>query len=305
MIYTTAVPRFEDDKRSIITLGKFDGLHRGHQKLIRRILELKGKQQETVVFTFDVSPLVRLGKTDQKFLLTNEERRMLAKQMGVDSLVECPFTDEVMHMAPEAFVEEFLVNCLHVSAIVVGPDYRFGHQRKGTPELLQEMGRMHDFSVEIVEKEMDGSRAISSTYIREELETGNIEKVNELLGYQYFTMGEVIHGRQLGRKLGVPTINLAAPSNKQLPPYGVYITETTIGDRIYQGITNVGYKPTVGEKFVGIETNLFDCDRNLYGLEAKVSFHHYLRPEKKFDSLDLLKKQIQLDEKAGREFFHF
>lgn len=305
MIYTTEVPRFGSEKRSIITLGKFDGLHRGHQKLIRRVRALKEAQQETVVFTFDVSPLIRLGKTEQKFLLTNEERRMLAESMGVDYLVECPFTEQMMHMEPEVFVKEFLAERLRACAVVVGSDFRFGYQRKGTPQLLQKLGQIYDFSVEILEKEREGDREISSTYIREELAKGQMEKVNAMLGYPYFTKGEVIHGHQLGRTIGVPTINLMAPSHKEFPPYGVYVTKTTIGDTVYQGITNVGYKPTVGETFLGIETNLFDCSRDLYGMEAKVAFYHYLRPEKKFSTIEMLKKQLQLDEKAGREFFDF
>ena len=152
-------------------------------------------------------------------------------------------------------------------------------------------------------REKDGSRDISSTYIREELEKGNMEKVNGLLGYTYFTRGEIVHGRQLGRTIGVPTANLIPPEIKKLPPNGVYITKSLINGKIYEGITNVGYKPTVRENFLGVETYLFCCNENLYGQEAEVRFYQYLRPEKKFDSLEDLKKQLNQDVETGRAFF--
>ena len=154
-----------------------------------------------------------------------------------------------------------------------------------------------------MEKLKDGSREISSTYVREELEKGNMEKVNELLGYVYFTRGEIVHGRQLGRTIGVPTANLIPPVCKKLPPNGVYITRSRIGDKIYQGITNVGYKPTVAEHFLGVETYLFDCDEDLYGQDAEVRFYRYLRPERKFASLQELKGQLDVDVQKGRDFF--
>ena len=257
MIYVTNVPRLEEGETSAVTLGKFDGLHKGHQKLISCIQKKKKDNCKTVIFTFDISPLVKVHHKPAKGLLTNEERQELAEMLGMDMLVECPFTDAVMHMEPEQFVKEFLVDRLHVSYLAVGPDFRFGYERKGTPQLLEQMGKTYGFSVEIVEKLTDGEREISSTYVREELEKGNIEKVNKLLGYEYFTRGEIVHGRQLGRTIGVPTANLIPPTTKKLPPNGVYITVSRIGEKEYGGITNVGYKPTVKENFLGVETNLF------------------------------------------------
>ena len=171
---------------------------------------------------------------------------------------------------------------MHVRYLAVGPDFRFGHDRAGSPELLRKMGETYGFTVDVVEKLKDGSREISSTYVREELEKGNMEKVNELLGYVYFTRGEIVHGRQLGRTIGVPTANLIPPVCKKLPPNGVYITRSRISDKIYQGITNVGYKPTVAEHFLGVETYLFDCDEDLYGQDAEVRFYRYLSFTGKF-----------------------
>ena len=245
--------------------GKFDGLHRGHQKLIERIKEKRGKNCKAVVFTFDVSPKSYILHTPPKYLLTYEERRELAENLGVDILAECPFTEELMHMEPEAFVKEYLVDRLHGEYLAVGPDFRFGYQRKGTPQLLKELGEKYGFVQKSWKKEKYKDKDISSTYIREELDQGHIEEVNQLLGYPYFTKGEIVHGRQLGRTIGIPTANLIPPSEKKLPPNGVYITESMIQGKTYQGITNVGYKPTVKENFLGVETYLFSCNADLYG----------------------------------------
>lgn len=304
MIYTTQVPHLDQKVRSCITLGKFDGLHRGHQKLIERIKEKRGKNCKAVVFTFDVSPKSYILHTPPKYLLTYEERRELAENLGVDILAECPFTEELMHMEPEAFVKEYLVDRLHGEYLAVGPDFRFGYQRKGTPQLLKELGEKYGFRTEILEKEKYKDKDISSTYIREELDQGHIEEVNRLLGYPYFTKGEIVHGRQLGRTIGIPTANLIPPSEKKLPPNGVYITESMIQGKTYQGITNVGYKPTVKENFLGVETYLFSCNADLYGQEAEVKFYRYLRPEIKFASLEELKKQMMKDIQKGKDYFN-
>ena len=304
MIYTTQVPHLDQKVRSCITLGKFDGLHRGHQKLIERIKEKRGKNCKAVVFTFDVSPKSYILHTPPKYLLTYEERRELAENLGGDILAECPFTEELMHMEPEAFVKEYLVDRLHGEYLAVGPDFRFGYQRKGTPQLLKELGEKYGFRTEILEKEKYKDKDISSTYIREELDQGHIEEVNRLLGYPYFTKGEIVHGRQLGRTIGIPTANLIPPSEKKLPPNGVYITESMIQGKTYQGITNVGYKPTVKENFLGVETYLFSCNADLYGQEAEVKFYRYLRPEIKFASLEELKNQMMKDIQKGKDYFN-
>ena len=243
--------------------------------------------------------------SDLKFMWSLRREQKFSAAVLPHSAVRrmCPFTEELMHMEPEQFVKEYLVERLHAEYLAVGPDFRFGHKREGNPQMLQKLGKEYGFTVEIVEKEKDGSRDISSTYIREELEKGNMEKVNGLLGYTYFTRGEIVHGRQLGRTIGVPTANLIPPEIKKLPPNGVYITKSLINGKIYEGITNVGYKPTVRENFLGVETYLFCCNENLYGQEAEVRFYQYLRPEKKFDSLEDLKKQLNQDVETGRAFF--
>ena len=206
-------------------------------------------------------------------------------------------------MEPEDFIREILVKQLRAAYVVVGPDFHFGHNRKGNPELLRQAGTQYGFEGEILSKETREERPISSTWIREVLQEGNIEKVNELLGYRYFVLGEVVHGRQLGRTWGLPTINQVPEDGKLLPPFGVYASKTFIKGKTFYGISNVGVKPTVEVPFAGVETYLFDCDEDLYGEEARVEFYHFVRPECKFDSVEELKAQIQRDAGSGKRYF--
>lgn len=303
MRYITNTLDFQLEKRSVVTLGKFDGLHRGHDKLITRTLELGKKGYDTVVFTFDVSPLVKLGTRITRTLLTNEERKVLLERKRIDCLIECPFVPELIQMEPEDFMREVLAVQLRAAYVIVGPDFHFGYKRKGTPELLKKLGHRYGFEVEILDKEMEEEREISSTWIRETLREGRIEKVNHLLGYPYFVKEKVVHGRQLGRTWGLPTINQIPENGKLLPPFGVYASKTYINGEEFYGISNIGVKPTVEVPFAGVETYLFECNENLYGKEAWVEFYHFVRPECKFDSVEELREQIQRDAQAGRNFF--
>ena len=303
MRYITNTLDFQLEKRSVVTLGKFDGLHRGHDKLITRTLELGKKGYDTVVFTFDVSPLVKLGTRITRTLLTNEERKVLLERKRIDCLIECPFVPELIQMEPEDFIREVLAVQLRAAYVIVGPDFHFGYKRKGTPELLKKLGHRYGFEVEILDKEMDEEREISSTWIIETLREGRIEKVNHLLGYPYFVKGKVVHGRQLGRTWGLPTINQIPANGKLLPPFGVYASKTYINGEEFYGISNIGVKPTVEVPFAGVETYLFECNENLYGKEAWVEFYHFMRPECKFDSVEELREQIQRDAQAGRNYF--
>ncbi len=295
MEYIQEVPALPDTQRSVITLGKFNGVHRGHQKLIRQVGR-KGKKNNWKTVVFALSRNVPM-------LFTKNERREKLEQMGMDLLVDCPLDEHMMCKLPEEFVAEYLVQKLHAVHIVVGPDFQFGYQRKGTVELLAELGKKYDFVVEVLEKERDGEREISSTYIREQLNEGHMEKVNQLLGYPFSTTGEVLHGRGLGHTIGVPTTNLVPPKEKLMPPNGVYVTRSVFKEKEFMGITNVGYKPTVGgERFLGVETYLYDCDEDLYGEQSKVEFYHFLRPEKRFSSLEALKEQLDKDIEEGRKY---
>ena len=196
-----------------VTMGKFDGIHRGHRKLVEKIKERKAFGEQAVLFAIDAS---------SNMILTSEERASLLEKMGIDVLVECPLNDRIRHMKAENFIKEILMGDLGASYVVVGEDNRFGFERKGNPELLKEFGSKYGFQVEILSKEMDGHRKISSTFIREELKKGNMEKITSLMGADYFVEGAVVHGRGMGHKVLLPTTNIVPPKSKILPPNGVY-----------------------------------------------------------------------------------
>lgn len=301
MNYVTGMTGFEIEGRAAVSLGKFDGLHRGHRKLIGRVTA-KGRQGLVpLIFTFEKNPTRMLSGLSGQNIMTNEERRRLLEQAGIECLFECPFVPEVSHMEPEVFVRDVLAGQLHAAYVAVGEDFRFGYQRRGDTGLLQALGEQCGFQVEVIEKEKSHGRDISSTYVREALHEGNLPLANELLGYRYFVSGEVLHGRQIGRTLGLPTTNLLPPAEKLLPPNGVYLTRTMLEDEVYHGITNIGYKPTVGgETKKGVETYLFDFDGDLYGRHLTVEFLEFERPEQKFKSLEELKARILSDVHWGK-----
>ena len=283
MEYMEIVDQFPRLSDCAVTMGKFDGIHCGHRKLIREILEYKKEHHTPAVVLAFVS--------DRKTILTKEERRRLLEKMGVDILLECPLDERFRHTKADQFIRQILMGDLHTSCVVVGEDFRFGYERKGTPELLRRYGVESGYETRIIPKEMDGNRKISSTFIREEL------------GRNFFVAGTVEHGRGMGHKKFFPTTNLVPDRQKLMPPNGVYITKSRFDDAEYAGITNVGYKPTIGESFLGVETYLFDCDRNLYGQDCVVDFYRFLRPEKKFPSFEALKSQIARDIQAGKDYF--
>ena len=287
---------FQIQEETAISLGKFDGFHQGHQLLVDRVLQKKREGLKSLIFTFDFG--------DRPVLLLPEERRRMLGKRGVDYLLECPFVESISHMEAEKFVREILVRRLHVRYLAVGTDLRFGYQRRGDYRLLERLSAECGYEVEVVEKACYQGEEISSSRIRRELEQGHMELVNQLLGYAYSVTGEVLHGRRIGRTLGMPTTNLLPSERKLLPPNGVYATRTVIAGELFEGITNIGYKPTVGgETRKGVETYLFDLDRDLYGEILTVRFYGYERAERKFASLDELKKRIEQDVFWGRTYF--
>ncbi|HEY9574925.1 MAG TPA: bifunctional riboflavin kinase/FAD synthetase [Lachnospiraceae bacterium] len=287
------------DKKSVITFGKFDGLHRGHQKLISYVRKVANRGLLSLVFSFTVSPLQVVNSKLSKQIITNEERKCVMESLGVDCFVEYPFTEQVMKMEAEDFVEKILVKKLHIAHAVIGPDFLFGYQRKGDAKLLKKLGQKWGFEVDVLEKESLKEGVVSSTRIRQMIEAGDMKGARELLGYPYFLRGQIVHGRQLGRTIGLPTLNQIPAKEKLLPPKGVYVTLTKIGNTYYKGISNVGEKPTVDGDFMGIETHLFDFSKEIYGAYADVFFLTYLRGEFKFASLEDLKAQIEKDKKKA------
>ncbi|MBR5348402.1 MAG: bifunctional riboflavin kinase/FAD synthetase [Lachnospiraceae bacterium] len=291
---------------TVVTVGKFDGLHLGHQKIFRTLLEEKKKTgRPAVVFTFSSSPYERLGTGRQKRIISETQKRRRLEDMGIDYLVECPFSDKIMKMSPQQFVDEFVLRRMHAKAVCVGNDFRFGYHRAGDPEFLRAYGEEKDYTVQVLDKEYYKGEAISSTRIRECLLKGQIEEVNTMLGYHYGFIGEVMHGRQMGRVMNMPTINQFPEQDVILPPFGVYASKVLIPDgSIWTGVTNIGIRPTFRENndqnVITAETHLIGFDGDLYGQVADVELLKMLRPEKRFSSVEELKVQMRKDmENAG------
>ncbi len=295
---------FEITEPTVITLGKFDGLHRGHELLMETLMEqgnLCGYR--TVVFTFDIPPKKQVGNKPVKVLTTNEEKHIIFENTGIDYLIECPFTQEVRQMDPVSFIA-WIVKRLNIKCMVVGDDFHFGYQRAGDYRLLKERETEFGYRTIVVKKVQEDGRDISSTYVREEIEKGNIAKANHLLGYEYFVRSRIVHGRKLGRKLGVPTINMLLPEEKLLPPNGVYVTRVVIGEKWYKGVSNVGKKPTVSnENRIGVETYIMDFCQDVYGQTVEVQFLEFLRQEMKFASVEELRYQMNCDRCMAETYY--
>ena len=288
---------------TVLSLGKFDGLHMGHKLLLEEML--RKKRQEglaAVMFTFDIPPKALVEGEQPGVLTTNAEKKAVFGRTGIDYLIEYPFTEDVRSMEPEAFVE-LLAERLNVKCIVAGRDFHFGHNRKGDHRTLERLAPVYGYETIIVEKKQYENRDISSTFIREEIKAGHMERANMLLGYEYFIRGTVVHGRRLGHELGIPTVNLVPPMEKLLPPFGVYVSRVVTDGRSFGGISNVGQKPTIeGKNPIGVETHIFDFQEDLYGKEIDVELLSFLRGERKFGSIAELKEQMNRDIERGKEY---
>lgn len=304
MKYFKNTLKFNIEHPTVITIGKFDGLHRGHELLLEEVFKQKETHgYQTVVFTFDMPPKARVENSTPCVLTSNEEKELIFSQTGLDYLIECPFTDEIMHMEPENFIA-WLVDKMQVKCFVVGEDFHFGHKRAGDYKLLQQFEKKYGYETVVFPKMQEDGRDISSTYVREEIAKGNISKANQLLGYPYFIKSTVVHGRKLGRTIGIPTINMVVPEDKILPPNGVYATSVTIDGKTYLGVTNVGKKPTVGkDNPMGIETHIISFEQDLYGEMIQVDFLEFLRFEQKFDSIEALQHQMNCDIEKTKQYF--
>lgn len=303
MKYIKNTTDFLIEEPTVISLGKFDGIHRGHELLLEQLLKKKKEGLATVIFTFDIPPKKKLEEEDVKVLTTNEEKMHMFDTFGIDYLIECPFTQEVMLMEPEDFIR-MLVSKLSVKCIVAGEDFCFGHNRRGNYKMLQRYAELLSYEAIILPKMKEDARDISSTYVREEIAAGRIEKANKLLGYSYFVSGIVEHGNRLGRTIGFPTINIIPSANKLLPDFGVYITKVTIDGESYQGVTNVGCKPTIeGKNPIGIETYILDFNQDVYGKNACVTFLKKIRNECKFPNIEALSEQMRIDVNKAKDYF--
>lgn len=303
---------FHIEEETVVAIGKFDGFHRGHQKLLAYLKKQQERGLRSVVFTFVPSPAAFFSREPVRELSTIAEKRRIFENAGVDYLIEYPFYQEIADMEPEIYIKEVLVERINAKCVVAGDDVSYGKRGAGDYKLLQEKALKYGYQVIIIDKVLCEGREVSSTYVREEVRKGNMELVTRLLGTPYHVGGEIIHGRKLGRTIGMPTVNLLPPEEKLLPPKGVYYSYVYLHsrskDKPYDGvklaaITNIGTKPTVDSHSVmGVETYLYDFNNDVYGDEMEVYLLKHKRPEMRFDGVDALKKQMADDIAEGRRY---
>lgn len=295
---------FTIEEGTAVAIGKFDGLHRGHKKLLSEITEARKLGLKTAIFTFDPSPSVFFRGGEGKELMTREEKRICFRQMGIDYLVEYPFHEKTAAVLPEDYVNQFLIHKMNARFIAAGEDVSFGRKGAGNAALLKEIAQKQGVQVRIIRKICHDGREISSTYVREEVQKGNMELAARLLGEPFFISGKVMHGNRIGHTLGMPTVNLHPDEQKIMPPFGVYFSTVTYGQQTFYGVTNIGYKPTVEQKRqLGVETYIYDFDKDIYGKDIMVHLHHYERPEQKFENLEQLKQAIARNVSDGKRYF--
>ncbi len=288
---------------TIVTIGTFDGVHLGHQKIIKRLVELKNKQGgEIVVFTFDPHPRKVLfpEQKDLKLITLTEEKCEVLKHFGVDHVLVFPFTKEFSQMQANDYVVDVIVKGLKTKTLVIGYDHRFGSNREGSIETLKQFATTHQFNVEEIPAQEINQLNVSSTRIRRAIEEGDILVANDFLGYSFFITGKVVKGKQLGRTIGYPTANISIGNeDKLIPKIGVYAVNVLIGKQSYKGMLNIGTNPTTDlDNSIKIEVNIFDFDQDIYGERIKVEFVKRIRNEEKFANLDELKQALANDKIA-------
>lgn len=304
MQYIHSTEEVARHKECVVVLGNFDGVHKGHQKLFEVAKhEAEEKDLETVVFSFYPHPTWVIGNCPKHLLISRADKKQMIEALGVDVLVEYPFTKEFASISPEEFFTGILIEKLKARVIVVGSNYYFGRDKAGNPSFLKALGRIHDVEVCIVEAVKRNDQMISSSKIRQLISSGKIEVASEMLGHPYRVRGTVTKGKQLGRTIGFPTINLVADECRIYPPNGVYATKIKVYSKTYLGMTNIGYNPTVNGERKMIETHIFDFNEELYGKDVEVEFYHFIRPEQKFNNIEALKRQIDQDQQKILQFF--
>lgn len=305
MIIHKGARHFKSEKGTVVTIGTFDGVHMGHQQIIRRLREnADANNWESVVLTFFPHPRMVLQKdADIKLINTIDERGHLFQDLGLDHLVIHPFTTEFSRMGAEDFVENILVKALKAKKVIIGYDHRFGRNRNADIEDLKRFGEQFGFEVEEISKQELEDVAISSTKIRNALMEGDVQRANRYLGRPIMLNGAVVNGKHIGKTIGYPTANLAIPeSYKLIPAQGVYVVRSEIqGQQVY-GMMNIGTNPTVGGNAQTIETYFLDFDADLYGQELTIEILTRIREEKHFDSVDALVVAMKEDEAFSRSY---
>lgn len=291
----------------VVTIGTFDGVHLGHQKILNRVRELARETGgESVLLTFWPHPrmVLRPDNHQIKLLSTQEEKQRLLSRFGIDHLVSIPFTESFAATSSEEFIQHILIEKIGTRKLVIGYDHRFGKGREGGFEYLQANQGRFGFELEEISREDIDHIGISSTKIRRALEDGDLGTASSFLGRPYELTGQVVKGNQLGRKIGFPTANLQISEvHKLIPKDGAYVVSVLHGNKVFRGMLNIGNRPTLKGSNKTVETHLIGFAGDLYGEELEVHFHQYLREEQKFDTLEQLTGQLNSDKQAVLEFF--
>ena len=290
---------FSGSKNTVVTIGTFDGVHIGHQKIVNRLVNQA--ELDSVILTFFPHPRMVLQQDNTiKLLHTIEEKTTVLEQLGLDHLVIHPFTKEFSRLTAQQFVENILVNQLKAKKIIIGYDHRFGRNRTADISTFKDFGEQYGFVVEEITKQDVDDVAVSSTKIRTALQKGQIEKANAFLGQPYMLTGTIVKGKGIGKTLGYPTANIQIEeAYKLIPKNRVYIVKTNFKGITYFGMMNIGTNPTVGGKSQTIETYFFNMDTDLYGSKMTIQMLKRIRDEKKFASVDQLIEAMQNDEKIS------
>ncbi len=282
----------------VLTIGTFDGVHIGHQKILSRLREIADEiNGEVTVLTFHPHPRLVLNpeKNDLLLLSTRDEKTQLLETYGVDNLVYMPFTHAFSRLSYDEFVKQVIVDGIHASVVVIGYDHHFGHNREGGLKQLQLLSGAYNFKVEEIPEQDVNYAAVSSTRVRKALHAGDINSANELLGHAYTISGTVIKGNQIGRQLGFPTANLHTEQHKLIPVNGVYAVTAAIKNKVYKGMLSIGNRPTFDNGARSVEVNILDFNDDIYGEDICVFLHHYLRSDVKFNSKEDLIQQMHKD----------
>lgn len=294
----TSISEFNSTQKTIVTIGTFDGVHIGHQKIIEKLIQgTENSDYESLILTFFPHPRMVLHEASSiKLLNTINEKSGFLKKMGLDNLVIHPFDKEFSNLSAEEFVETILVDSFNIQKIIIGYDHRFGKNRAANIDDLIAFGDKYGFEVEQISAQEVDSVSVSSTKIRDAIANGTMAVANEFLGYNYLLSGKIIKGKQLGRTIGFPTANIKIEENyKLIPKNGVYIVKSIIQEKTVFGIMNIGLNPTVNGEDLSIEVHFLDFDIAIYNTEITVLVINRIRDEQKFSSIDLLKAQIQKD----------
>lgn len=301
----SSIHDFSTSKKTVFTLGTFDGVHVGHIKIIERLLNASSDDEQSLVLTFFPHPrMVLQEESDIKLLNTIEERTKLLEKAGLQNLIIHPFDQAFSRLSAEEFVKNILVDIFNIKKIIIGHDHRFGRNRTANIDDLILYGKEFGFEVEQISAQEIDEVSISSTKIRNALNEGKIALANEYLGYNYLFSGTVIHGKKLGRTIGFPTANLKIEeSYKLIPAIGVYAVKCTVGTKTVNGMLNIGTNPTVDGQNTSIEVHLFDFQEDLYDKKITVELIKWIRDEQKFASVDELKQQLHKDKVFAEQLF--